>query len=308
MISNISRRPEYIGPRAAHGHTPLEETIHHLGTLLQVDTRLNLGMSGGALVNLRGELVGITTSMAALLGYEKSVGYAIPIDAGTMRIINTLREGKEVEYGFLGVSIGPLVDRRELRQFQPRPRPINGVHIDVLPNSPAARAGLMNNDYITAVNDVPIHDRVDLTREVGKLPPGAKVELRVARASATEPVKLSVELGKWPVVDDEGIIAPQRSAEAWRGLIVDYPTARLKYYTDVTRYPTGVLVTDVLPASRGAGADLVPGNYIYRVNGEPVSKPADFYAMVRGNKGDVVLDLADEPKENRRVVIRADSP
>ena len=65
--------------------------------MLQVDTRLNLGTSGGALINLKGELIGITTSLAALEGYESSVGYAIPFDAATRRIVESLARGHEVE-------------------------------------------------------------------------------------------------------------------------------------------------------------------------------------------------------------------
>lgn len=307
MISNISRRPEYVGPKAADPpQTPQEETIHHLGTLLQVDTRLNLGMSGGALVNLRGELIGITTSLAALAGYEKSVGYAIPMDASTRRIIKTLREGKEVEYGFLGVQIGSSFDRRGDRRAQVRPsRQAEGVQIGILPNSPASIAGLMNNDRILAVNDIPVPTRIDLFREVGKLPPGEKARLRLARGSSSEPIFCNVDLGKWPVLDDEGIIATQRHADAWRGLIVDYPTARRKYYTDQTQYPAGVLVTEVLAQSRAASLDLVPGTYIERVDGVSVATPAEFHAKVRGLKGDVALELRSELKENRRVVLRA---
>ncbi|MCA9117741.1 MAG: trypsin-like peptidase domain-containing protein, partial [Planctomycetaceae bacterium] len=102
MISNLSRRPA-AGLQSPVDEDQPTETIHQFGTLLQVDTRLNLGTSGGALLNLHGELIGLTTALAALEGYEKSAGYAIPMDAGTRRIIDSLTQGYEVEYGFLGV-------------------------------------------------------------------------------------------------------------------------------------------------------------------------------------------------------------
>ena len=70
---------------------------------------MELGTSGGALVNLRGELVGVTTSLAALEGYEKSVGFAIPIDSFSRRVIETLCRGYEVEYGFLGLQPLPIL-------------------------------------------------------------------------------------------------------------------------------------------------------------------------------------------------------
>ncbi|HAH48074.1 MAG TPA: serine protease, partial [Planctomycetaceae bacterium] len=62
--------------------------------------------SGGALLDLEGKLIGVTTALAALEGYEKSVGYAIPIDDSTLRIINDLAAGLEAEYGFLGIEPG----------------------------------------------------------------------------------------------------------------------------------------------------------------------------------------------------------
>ena len=68
-----------------------------------------LGTSGGALLNLQGELIGMTTSLAAVVGYEKSAGFAIPFDESMKRIIESLRQGKEVEYGFLGVTPGEIL-------------------------------------------------------------------------------------------------------------------------------------------------------------------------------------------------------
>src|SRR5262249_12990240 len=99
IISNIQRR--------APGN-PEEETqkipLHLHPILLQTDARLNLGCSGGALLNLRGELIGLTTSRAAINGSEMAGGFAIPLDTNVQRIIARLQEGMEVEYGFLGVG------------------------------------------------------------------------------------------------------------------------------------------------------------------------------------------------------------
>ncbi len=72
-------------------------------TLLQLDTKLNLGMSGGAVINLKGELVGITTMASSPAGFDALAGYAVPMDRIIRRAIATLKEGKEVEYGLLGL-------------------------------------------------------------------------------------------------------------------------------------------------------------------------------------------------------------
>src|SRR6202011_3306869 len=82
-------------------------TLHQYGALLQTDARLSVGCSGGALINLQGELVGLTTTLAALTGGDTTGGFAVPMDAGIRRIVRVLEKGEEVEYGFLGVRFDP---------------------------------------------------------------------------------------------------------------------------------------------------------------------------------------------------------
>ena len=73
--------------------------FRHQPTLLQLDAKLNLGMSGGAVVNLQGELVGITTTGGNPQGFDAQAGYAIPLDALGRRVVQDLLEGKEATYG-----------------------------------------------------------------------------------------------------------------------------------------------------------------------------------------------------------------
>jgi len=92
IIGNIARRmPHERGTPASERQ--VKETLYHLGILLQVDTRLELGTSGGALLNLKGELIGLTTSLAAISGYERASGFAIRLDEPMLRVIETLRQG-----------------------------------------------------------------------------------------------------------------------------------------------------------------------------------------------------------------------
>ncbi len=293
MISNISRRPAPPGP-PDDPETVKKETIHHFGTLLQVDARLNLGTSGGALLNLRGELIGITTALAALRGYEKSVGYAIPLDKATRRIIDSLTNGHEVEYGFLGVEMKhPSPDI--LRSLSHRFKRQKLVEIKtVFPNSPADTGGLQAGDVILAVNERAIHDQRDLVREVGLLGPDCVARLRVWREQQNRELNLVVELGKWPVYEDEGIIATQPRYPQWRGIEVDFPTARYKFF-ERDRYHRAVLVTKIAPSSNAAlSGELQVGDFIGRVNRKPVATPAEFHKAVQGLEGQVVeLRLVD---------------
>ena len=147
------------------------QTLHHFGTLIQTDAKLNLGASGGPLLNLKGEMIGLCVALAAVAGYETSAGYAIPVDATFRRVLEPLKEGREVEYGFLGVQPANLQAEEVLAGLR-------GVRVErVVPGTPAARCGLKPDDVITAVGDAPIHDADELILEVGRLPVEAVARL-----------------------------------------------------------------------------------------------------------------------------------
>lgn len=300
IVSNLTRRPD--PQRNATAENPQKaETLQDLGHLIQVDARMNLGVSGGALINLKGEMVGLSTSLAALSGYEKSNGFAIPIDAATLRIIQTLKEGKEVEYGFLGVTLNlggiPLEAFGGLRRFRGI---TSGVLVlNVIPNSPADRGGMRDRDIVMAVNGTPVLSRGDLMREIGKLAPEETARMEVRREGSADPVPLTVVLGKWPVADEEGIIAPTPRYQPWRGLSVDYATGRSRFNaigTNLEGFPNAVVVTRIAPDSPAAKAQVEAGNFIAAVNERPVTTPREFHAAVSDLKGAVSLTLSDGKK------------
>lgn len=301
MIANVTRRP------APLGNAPEEEsrqTIHHFGTLLQVDNRLSIGSSGGAVLNLKGELIGLATSLAAIDGYERSVGYAIPIDAGMRRIIDDLAHGYEVEYGFLGVQLKDFDGEDVRRQFPELRSPVATVALGVLADSPAALGGMQPRDVILSVNGIPVQNRSDLMRVVGMLGPEVTANVRVYRERSSRPQRehqLSIRLGKWPVVDESGIISTASRREKWRGISIDYSTGRQRHMVwGQSRYYRAVVVTKVESSEVGAKAELAPGDLIARVNGAPVTTPNEFDKVVRGMEGDVQLELTD----GRKIVVR----
>lgn len=292
IVSNTSRRPAPFLERTGEDlRGPGQPTIHQFGTLLHVDTRLNLGASGGALLDLQGRLIGMTTALAALEGYEKSVGFAIPLDRGMRRAVEALAQGHEVEYGFLGLE--PMTvppDRMRLLSSKFNQPTAAGIH-NVFAGSPAERAGVRRGDVILAVNDRPVFDEFDLIREVGLLGPEARVRLTVWRESLRRELSLEAELGKWPVYDDEGIIASRPRYPTWRGLQVDYPTGRAKYYQLPFEVPRAVVVTQV---EAGLSDRLQPGDFISHVESRPVDTPAQFHdAVARAGVKSVKLRLVD---------------
>ena len=303
LISNISRYPAQVeNDKTDTGPVRRDTTIHHLGTLLHVDTRLNLGGSGGALLNLKGELIGLTTSLAAIEGSEKSVGYAIPMDANMKRVIESLAKGLEVEYGFLGLQPDDCL-LAPLRHLPPRvTQPTAARVLLVFADSPAGLAGVRRDDIILAVNRKPIFGKYDLLREVGLLGPAATAELRLWRESERREVTLQAELGKWPLNDEETLVVTQQRHPEWRGLRVDYPTARAKFMNwPEQRYPTAVVVTSVAPQSSAADAELREGDFITQVDSLLVRTPDEFDVVVsKLDKASVVVRTLD----GRRLMLK----
>ncbi|MFK7777787.1 MAG: trypsin-like peptidase domain-containing protein, partial [Gimesia sp.] len=155
IVSNFHRFPIPIKKDFLNQELEKKETLHHFGTLLQVDTHLDLGTSGGALLDLDGNLIGVTTALAALEGYEKSTGYAIPINEATLRIINSLAAGLEAEYGFLGIQ-PEAIDQEEVeKRFVGNIMLQEPYYVEaksVKQHSPAHRAGMLPGDLILTIN------------------------------------------------------------------------------------------------------------------------------------------------------------
>lgn len=303
IIGNILRRPAPLEfPMSTESRN--DETVHHHGTLLQLDCRADLGFSGGATINRKGELIGLTTAVAALEGYESTTGFAIPVDSGMERVLRSLLDGHEPEYGFLGV--GPAdASARDMRVMMPGWELNQGaIRIDFAkPGSAGARAGLRAGDAVISIDGKPLRSSNDLFREIGLAGPGSQVDLAIIRQGTAgqkpQRLSLSVSLDKWPVVNDEELIATVPRRAPWRGLLVDFATARSRYLTaQLNPYPSGVVVLAVAEPL-GVEEKLEPGDFIVAVNEQEIMNPDEFYSLVREAET-VSLRLSD----GRQIAIR----
>jgi S1-C subfamily serine protease len=282
IVSGLHRH----GAQLSAGEEDLKGLLPLKGTLIETDARLNAGCSGGALLNLRGEMVGLTTSRAAISGSETSAGFAVPMDANFKRIVERLRLGHEVEYGFLGIATqapdgrneGLVIGGSDHRSFA------------VTPGSPAAReANLHDGDVIKSINGIPVRDFDDLFLTVGTLMAGSEARLEVLGRHNVVLVKLAKSYvpGK--------IIASNRPP-AVRGFRVDY-TSVLFQSQSTTRWlgprsiQPGVYVREVLPDSPAAKARLKVNEIITRVNGQEINSPAEFYQMAEKLSPSAPLEL-----------------
>ncbi len=288
IVANLARK----APAAEESDSTGKSTLHHFGTLIQTAAKLNLGTSGGPLLNLKGEMVGLVTSLAAAAGYQRAAGYAIPVDETFRRVVDILKQGREVEYGFLGIQPTNLTSQEVLSGLR-------GMRVHrVVRGTPAARSGLKDDDIITAVNDRPIFDADGLVLEVGRLPVDATARLSILRGK--KEIALPVTLTKFPVRGRK--IVTQR-APAWRGMRIDYPTAAV----DLNRriydgFDEGVIVTDVEEGTPAWQARLRPGQLISHVDRTAVKTPKQFRAAIDGKVGPVRLRVVDRDSETVRTV------
>jgi S1-C subfamily serine protease len=200
------------------------------------------------------------------------------MDANTKKMIETLKLGKEIEYGFLGVMVNP--DEKGTG---------SGVMIqDASPGLPAARAGLLARDVVVSINGNPVREQDDLFLNISAAQAGTEVDIEVERAGRKQTFK--ARLGK-----SAPISAPivSNRPKPVHGMRVDY--ASTLGVGSVP--PEGVLITDRepgSPADRKLKEGFPQGGYLVvtAVDGQPVPTPADFRRLAEG-KASVTLDVVE---------------
>ncbi len=281
IISNLKRR--VVAPVSEERRA---KPLNQYGTLIQTDVRLNVGCSGGALLNLKGELVALTTSTASVTGGESAAGYAIPMDQNIKRIIERLSEGQEVDYGFLGVSF---------RQDE-RDRVVDGVAIDSVPlGFPAERAGMRAGDVLLKIDGKKVASQDDLFLHVGAALAGNDINLEFRRGN-------QILTGKARLVklaNNEPFIASQLPPSV-HGIRVDFSSI---FGSDVA--PEGVAIKFVDKGSPAAKAlpdwQAASRLVVLSVNRKPVSSPAEFYAACGKEK--VTLEVREHGKRGGAKII-----
>lgn len=270
ILANVARRIEPNPEERMRNDLQLR----NYPTLLQLDSKLNLGMSGGAVVNMKGELVGLTTAAANAAGFDAQAGYAIPMDQLGRKVVETLREGKEYEHGFLGV-------RLDMENFT--------NHITSAdPGTPAGQGGLHVGDAVLAVGDMPVTDSDSLVVAINSIPAGEPVILKLKRDNTL--LERTVELAKRRPTGQ--VIATNRPSP-WRGLRVDYTSTITSFGPDslAAMAREGVVISEVSSGSEAEKAGLKVGQIISRVGeGTRVRNPREFLRAVDTLKGPARLE------------------
>jgi S1-C subfamily serine protease len=289
IVSNLQRAvaaPQKGGNGADSG------TLGQYGTLIQTDARLEQGTSGGALVNLQGEMVGLTTSLAATVGYEHAAGFAIPVDDAFRRTVDTLRQGRVPAFGFLGVQPDqlPLADRQAGR--------FGARVLRVVPGTPGHKAGLLEEDVITFVNQERVYDKSSLFRDLSRLPADESVRLTVERRdNPRDPPRIltaTAVLSKKYLATTHPAYAQVREP-TWRGMLIEYPSALPPEIGAQGVQPADgdscVAVAEVERDSPAWRAGMRRGEFISQVGSQRVRTPREFHAAVASEAGEVRLTV-----------------
>ena len=260
--------------------------IEEYEDFIQTDAPINPGNSGGALVNDRGELIGINTAILSRAGGNQGVGFAIPSNQARQVMDQLLHHGK-VTRAYLGIlpqdvtpSIAKAFGVTETR---------GALVGDVTPDSPASRAGLQKGDIITQVNGKVVEDANQLRMSISMMPTDATVAMKVVRNVATR--EMTAKLAEFPTTAEraERESGSKPGSSSLDGISVENLDAQTMKELHLPAGTAGVVVTEISPSSAAASSGLRRGDVIQEVNRKPVKNVAEFERAMRTAGSDPLL-------------------
>ena len=255
----------------------------NVNDFIQTDAAINQGNSGGPLVNIYGEVIGINTWIASSSGGSQGLGFSIPINNVKKAIDDFINNGA-LQYGWLGVQL-VQVDKDFLASLKIE----NGegaLAAQVFLGSPADKAGIMPGDFIIELNGKHIKSVDNLVRDVGDLLAGETAVFKVIRDSKTITIEAKIE------ARDEKIV--ENSSKLWPGFtpvpITDEVIEKLK----LEKGQKGVVIASILPKSPGIIMGLKQSDVIVGVCDRKISNIAEFYKELSVASKEVWFDIIRE--------------
>ena len=233
---------------------------HKPGQFIQTDAAINPGNSGGALVDARGQLIGINTFLISSSGSFSGMGFAIPTQIAEPTVETLIRDGK-VSHGLIGIGISDVTP--DNAKFFQMSTATGAVVTQVEPNSPGGKAGLRTGDVISKLNGQSVTDAGQLQMEVGQKHPGDKVQLEVVREGKT--INVAVTLEAMGASASAATAGTEHGKGRWGVSLRDLGQGerdQLQVPNDVH----GAVVEDVQPGSPADNAGLQRGDVIVEVN------------------------------------------
>ncbi len=244
---------------------------------LQTDAAINHGNSGGALVNTRGELIGINSQILSPSGENIGIGFAIPSNMARS-VMEQLMKGGKVRRGRLGVGIQDITSdlAKSLSLEDTRGVLVNSVDA----NGPAERAGIHPGDIITAVNGKRVDSTNSLRNHIAGTPPGTEIALTILRDGQERQIR--ARLSELPADRESAASADEsESRREQLGISVEPLTPELVERLGLRRGTQGVVVVGVDPGGPAAEAGIQPDDVILEINRQPIKSATELRAAMR---------------------------
>ncbi len=246
-----------------------------LGEFIQTDAAINPGNSGGALVNARGELIGINTFLISSSGSFSGMGFAIPAQIVQPTVETLIRDGK-VTHAFIGIQIADVTpDNAKFFQMN---KAEGALVSDVQPDAPGAKAGLRTGDVITELDGKPVTDAGQLQMLVGQKRPGDTIHLQVVRDSKAMSIPVTLEV----LGGDKGTETAGSEHKGRWGLKLAELTPDVRNELQTQESVHGAIVEEVQPGSPADNAGLQRGDVIMEVNRHAVKSASEVAQALSG--------------------------
>jgi len=262
--------------------------------LIQTDASVNPGNSGGPLVNIDGEVIGINTLIQSPLGAANiGIGFAIPTNTAKFVLDQLITRGK-VTRGYLGLVPEDLTPKRKALYGVKEGVFVNAIDLD----SPAGKAGFQVEDVITEFDGKKVTNEIQFRDTVIATPPGRQVPVIIVRDKAQK--TLTVTVGEAPPIETAKAPAEEPSTKLGFSMADITPELTKKYNLD--EGAKGVVVTKVSIGSSAAQEGLRPGLVIVRANSQPITSVEEFNALTKDLKPGDTLRLRIRAKGREGLV------
>jgi Do/DeqQ family serine protease len=257
--------------------------IQNISDFIQTDAAINQGNSGGPLVNIYGEIIGINTWIASQSGGSVGLGFSIPINNVKTSIDSFISSGK-VNYGWMGVALNDAAP--EFQKAIGAEGKQGALVSQIYLNSPAAKGGMEPGDYIIALNGKPVRSTNQLVLEVGDLQAGATAVITVIRSG--KQLDLTVKIA------ERNEAATADNAKLWPGLQPVEITDEIRKQVSLDSKVKGVIAAGIQAKSPAAVMGVQAGDVITKVNDTAVSSLAEFYKALSSSGNEVWFEISRE--------------
>jgi len=248
--------------------------------LIQTDASINLGNSGGPLVNIQGEVMGVNVAIVSTTGGNQGIGFAIPSNQ-CKNVLAQFVKGQQIVYSWLGIKAQNLTE--DLAEYFAAESDYGIVAMQSIKGSPAYKAGIKDGDVLLAYNGKKLTNMDALLRSIELSQVGDFVIIDFVRNG--ERRKVSVKIEPRPQSTESFELM---QSLFWRGLRVDAMTEVL-----INRYNlpavNGVIVTDLLPGSNADRSGIIEGDVVIRVNERDIKSLDDYYSVVNALSEDALV-------------------